>query len=406
MFIIYTVKEFVQKFICKTGESTEKLNDNEWQIQKWTARTYRNTGNVFVTEVYDVYPKEEIIKLKLTPKTRRASLPISEKLIGEALRKGWIIQEVRFMKDGRTPLTTAYRMGPGLYEYQRLKLEEASEEEDVLKQKLTNEIEKSKELVPEEFIQELYRFSIETNDSESWPRERVRKFYLFLIAFLQLKRKKSRIEYKEIGATYFREIGGSKAFDSYREVFIERLEKWLNAPIKELGIISVGAIVPIFFTGNLIGRFSSYSLGTVHATTEIAVTDESFQTNARILWLVENRAVLTRMATEIEFLKTSNSLVLGVDGQIRGAHRQLITQFCQNSSIQKAIIWVDYDESGLIISKDLVDLVKEVPYSLIGNEGAVFTEYEEYKEWSAVIPNAEQEMTLGGVEEWKKWIEP
>ena len=154
----------------------------------------------------------------------------------------------------------------------------------------------------------------------------------------------------------------------------------------------------------MIGRFSNYSIGTVHATTEIAVTDETFQTSAKTLWLVENRAVLTRMATEVEFLKTSEALVIGVDGQIRGAHRKIITQLCQNSSIQKVMIWVDYDKAGQIIARDLVNLVKETPYRLIGNEGNVFMDYEVYKTWFATIQNAEQEMTLGGPEEWSKWI--
>ena len=31
------------------------------------------------------------------------------------------MQEIRFMKDGRTPISTIYRMGPGLFEYERLK---------------------------------------------------------------------------------------------------------------------------------------------------------------------------------------------------------------------------------------------------------------------------------------------
>ena len=80
MTIIYTVKEFIEKFICKAGESTEQLNETEWQIQKWTARTYKTTGNVIAAEMYDVSPKEEIIKLNLKPNTRRDSLPISETL--------------------------------------------------------------------------------------------------------------------------------------------------------------------------------------------------------------------------------------------------------------------------------------------------------------------------------------
>ena len=403
---MYTVKEFIEKFICKAGESIIQQSENEWQIQKWTSRTYKITGNVFAAEMYNMYPREEIVNLKFKPNTRKATLLVSGNLIEEALYKGWIIQEIRFMKDGRTPLSTTFRMGPGLFEYERLKSEETLEEDCVLKQTLMYEVEKSIDFLPQEFLHQISQFTTEANDSESWGRERVRRFHIFLIAFLQLKRQKARIEYKEIGATYYKKTGGSKTFDSYREVFIERLEKWLNAPISELGIISVGSIVPIFFTGNLNGKFSRYSLGTVHATTDIAVTDESFQTNAEILWLVENRAVLTRMAVEYDFLETSNSFVLGVDGQIRGAHRKLITQICQNQSICKTIIWVDYDVAGQIIARDLVNLVEGIPYQLIGNDGTVFTEYQAYIEWSATIVNAEQEMTLGGVEEWSRWIEP
>ncbi|WP_185908012.1 DUF2399 domain-containing protein [Psychrobacillus soli] len=401
---MYTVKEFIEKFICKAGESTEQLIENEWQIQKWTARTYKTTGNVLAAEMYDVSPKEEIVKLKLKPNTRRESLPIPEILLEEALYKGWIIQEIRFMKDGRTPLSTTYRMGPGLFEYERLKSEEAFEEDRILKQTLMDEVEDSKGVLANDFFQQIVQFSTDETDSEDWGKERIRKFHYFLIAFLQLKRLQPKMEYKEIGATYYKKTGGSKAFDSYREAFIRRLEKWLNAPISELGIISVGSIVPIFFTGNLTGTFSSYSLGTVHATTEIAVTDENFQTSAKTLWLVENRAVLTRMATEVEFLQNTEALVIGVDGHIRGAHLKMIKQLCSNSSIEKAIIWVDYDEAGQIIARDLVNLVKEIPYRLIGNEGNVFRDYELYKTWSSSIQHAEQEMTLGGPEEWSMWI--
>lgn len=402
---MYTTKEFIEKYICKAGEAVEEMNVNEWQIQKWTVRTYKTVSNIFAAEIYDMSPREEITKLKLKPKTRRTSLPLSEKLIEEALQKGWIVQEIRFKEDGRTPLSTAYRMGPGLFEYESLKLAEAFEEDEILKRTLKDELQKSKGTLPEEFLLQANQFSIEKKDAESWGRERVHKFRLFLIAFLRLKREKSRIEFKEIGATYYKQIGGSKAFDSYRELFTERLEKWLNGPINKLGIISVGSIIPIFFTGNLYGRFSSYLLGTVHATTEIAVVDEIFKTNAKTLWLVENRAVLTRMATETDFLKKTDSFVLGVDGQVRGGHRQLITQLCQNKSIEKVIIWVDYDEAGQVIARELINLIQGVPYRLIGNEGTIFTEFEAYYNWSSTILNAEQEMTLGGVKEWSNWIE-
>src|SRR5690625_7326529 len=151
----------------------------------------------------------------------------------------------------------------------------------MLKQTLLFEIDHSAQVLPDFFMQKVFEFTNETKDSESWTKDRVRKFHHFLIAFLQLKRRQSRMEFKEIGATYYKEIGGSKAFDTYKKVFIERLEKWLNAPINELGIISLGTIVPVYFTGHLAGMFSTYEHGTVHATTDIAITEETFQTKDR-----------------------------------------------------------------------------------------------------------------------------
>lgn len=399
-----TTKEFLETYICKAGESIAQISDNEWEIQKWTARTFKTLGNVFAVNQYDTKPVEAIIKLNLKPNARRQSLSLSESVKDEALHKGWIIQEVRFKKDGRTPLATNYRMGPGLFTYEKLKSEEAEKADWNLKQTLQKEMNLSKEILPMNFYENLQQFTVETADHESWSKERVRKFTHFLIAYLQLRRQQPRIEYKEIGATYYRRIGGSKVFDNYREVFIGRLEKWLGAPIQELGIISVGSIVPIYFTGQLVGRFAQYGIGTVHSTTDIAVTEEDFQTIAHVLWLVENRAVLTRMATEIEFLEETKSLVLGVDGQIRGAHRKLIQQLCQQGAIHKVMIWTDYDKAGEIIARDLVSLVDHLPYRLIGNEENVFATYETYINWSSTVSHAEQEMTLGGQEQWRKWI--
>ncbi|QUW23555.1 hypothetical protein JSQ81_08655 [Sporosarcina sp. Marseille-Q4063] len=78
--IIQTVKEFIEKYVCKAGETVEQLSENEWEIHKWTARTFKTMGNVLVSEQCDVSPKEEIIKLKLKPMTRRDTLPIPQKL--------------------------------------------------------------------------------------------------------------------------------------------------------------------------------------------------------------------------------------------------------------------------------------------------------------------------------------
>ncbi|AOV06803.1 DUF2399 domain-containing protein [Sporosarcina ureilytica] len=399
-----TTKAFLEQYICKVGESVAQINENEWEIQRWTARTFKTLGNVFATTQYEITPNDEVIKLNLQPNSRRNSLSLSESKKEESLEKGWLIQEVRFKKDGRTPLSTQYRMGPGLFIYYKLKAEEQVRADACLREMLHEEIGKSEKAYPTHFVKHLKQFMDEKSDNDSWGKERVRKFFHFLIAYLRLRRRQEHMEYKEIGATYYQKIGGSKEFDRYRDVFISRLEKWLGAPVQELGIISVGTIVPIYFSGHVLGKYSKYGVGTVHATTDIAVAEEDFCTDARIFWLVENRAVLTRMATEVPFLADTKSIILGVDGQIRGAHRKMIQQLCESGSIQKVMIWVDYDNAGDVIARDLVNLIGTIPFRIIGNKENLFTTYEAYVDWSQTVPHAEQEMTLGGEEQWRKWI--
>lgn len=399
-----TTKQFLETYVCKAGENIVQINDSEWEIQKRTTYTFKTLGNIFAVAQFDHHPIEEILKLKLTPKSRRQALKLSQDLMQIGLEKGWLIEEVRFKKDGRTAETTAYRMGPGLFKYEQMAVQKSQNEAAKLKAKLWKEIEQSRSILPEKFLKGMEQFQIQTKDQEGWGKERTQKFTHFLIAYLQLRAEKSRMDYKEIGATYYKEIGGSKAFDAYREPFIARLEKWNGTPIQELGVLSLGFITPVHFTGELTGRFSQYSIGTVHTTNDLAVAKERFQTKAQILWLVENRAVLTRMATEEKFLEETNSFVLGVDGQIGGAHRKMIQQLCMENPIQKVMIWVDYDRSGMIIAQDLVELIGGTPYHLIGNEGDVFTSLDNYRKWASSVADAEQEMTLGGVENWRKWI--
>lgn len=401
---MYSTQKFIERFICKSGESVEQLHSNEWQIQRWTTRTFRSKANIFAVETYDSHPIQEIIALKLTPHAKRTSLQLSASQLEEALNQGWIIEEVRFKKDGRTPDSLVYRMGPGLFAYEQNKKRASVEAMRELKEILQHELNHAADGLPKTFLQNARNFIEEEKDRESWGKERIEKFHHFLIAFLRLRQEKSRMEYKEIGATYYRKIGGSKAFDAYKNVFIERMETWVNAPIRELGIISLGTIVPVYFSGNMTGKYVSYETGTVHATTDVAIANEQFQTSARILWLVENRAVVTRMASEVDFMKSSKSFVLGVDGQVRGAQRKMIQQLCSRSHMKQVMIWVDYDKAGQVIARDLVRLIDGLPYRIVGNEGNVFSTYEEYVDWSQTVTQAEQEMTLGGVSEWKKWI--
>lgn len=399
-----TAKAFIERFICKSGESVKFLEDNTWEIHKWTARTFRIISRVTVTSEFDVQPSKEILKLKLTPNALRKELSLSDQSLNEAIQKGWLVKETKLMSDSRTSSSIMYRMGPGLYEYNRLQQEFLVEKDILLRGQLRLEIEETQGILPTEFLENMLDFVDAEKDDQSWQRERIERFCHFLIAYLQLRRRQSTMEFKEIGATYYKKIGGSKVFDSYRDVFIERIEKWAKAPVLELGIVSMGKISSIYFTGNLEGTFSTHKIGTVQSVTDIALMDDQFHTDANTLWLVENRAVLTRMSRESGFLKESNSFVMGIDGQISGAHLKLIRMLCGNSSIQKVMIWVDYDASGQIIAKHSVDSIGDIPYVLIGNEENLFTSYVDYLEWSKTVQQAEQEMTLGGVLEWKKML--
>ena len=399
-----STQDFLEEFICKSGETVQQLTPNEWEIQRWTTRTFKRLGNVLAAENFDSNPVEDVISLRLSPRSKRTSLSLPPRSLEEALHKGWLIQEVRYKSDGRTPASIVYRMGPGLYLYeQRLQEKEAKNMRE-LKETLQEEMDESATIFPQPFLTGLRRFVEMERDEEDWGKDRYRTFHHFLIAFLRLKREKPRVEYKEIGATYYRKIGGSKAFDGYKEHFIQRLEKWLEAPIHELGIISQGTIVPIYFSGKLSGKLSSYDVGAVHATTDLAIADEHYETDAEVLWLVENRGVLTRMAREISFIKHTKSFILGVDGQVRGAHRKLIQQLITSPTVQRVMIWTDVDKAGYVITRNLVEGVQDVPYRIVGNDGKIFSSYDDYIEWATDRQHAEQEMTLGGVSEWMKWI--
>lgn len=399
-----TTPQFLDRYICKAGETIQQKSDNEWEIQRQTTRTFRVLGSVWASAYFDLHPEAEIIALKLKPNSRRKKLQLSPQLLEKALNKGWLIEEVRFKEDGRTPDVTYYRMGPGLWHNEQLREKEAAQEEASLLAVLQRALLRMDGVLSKHFLKEIEHFIIAEIDEEGWAKGKVQRFTHFLIAYLQLRATQKRMDYKEIGATYYKKIGGSKAFDRDKEDFIARLEKWGSMPVQQLGIQSLGTIVPVHFTGNLRGVLSQYSIGTVHTTNDLAVMQERYETNAPYLWLVENRAVLTRMATESQFLKETGSFILGVDGQVRGAHRQMIRQLCENSSFEKVMIWVDHDRAGAIIARDLIELISPLPYRLVGSGEKVFYSYQSYIQWLETIEAAEQEMTLGGVDNWKMWL--
>src|SRR5699024_5639789 len=103
----------------------------------------------------------------------------------------------------------------------------------------------------------------------SWSKEKKLHFIHFCIAFYELAETKDLFDFKEIGATYANRIGGSKIFDSYRDDFLTYLKN-SHIDVEYYGLVSIGTIVPIYFTGQVTSNIATYDIGSVHATTDDA----------------------------------------------------------------------------------------------------------------------------------------
>jgi hypothetical protein len=422
---------FIQTYILKSGEQLDFLINHaaimDVKIIKQTERTYRLTGLLtFASVNYEEHEAidEELLKLNISP-TKKLKLQDNHPNTIKWLEHGWIMKEIRFKKDGKTADTQHYRMGFRLYCYQqeqlRAKEKKVDEEFTVWKNnsfKLTGfsptfSMRRRNQVIQtcQTFIHELCQAQIsELKDyfSANWPVSKKLKFLHFISAFLQLCMQKKEFDWKEIGAGYYQEIGGSKQFDPYKEEFLDQLESITQYPVASMGLISLGKITPLYFSGPITGQYSSYQYGPVHALTDLSILDENYTTNAANIWLVENRAVLTRMAAEKNFLKENRSLVICVDGHVRSSHKLCIEQLLKNSCVEQVLIWSDYDPDGLQIAKELYAIVShQLPIKWVTAEGKTLTSWEKYEnDMQTFLKNKrmEQEEILGGAAEWKKWI--
>ncbi|WNB92117.1 toprim domain-containing protein [Bacillus sp. NEB1478] len=407
-----STEEFLQRFVCKKGELLEKSKEPmRWYIVKQSTRRYRKIAVITAADKWSGEPDDLLKQFKLNPKTIK-KLPFNEDLLLEWVRKGWLIRDVRFDKDERTPVKENFRMGPGLYALEEEKQQKKNQE---IHQNFINTysfLKSSTETPVEGFpviFHERVRAFAKKAEQPLFFTERISNFQLKLAAFLsglyKLRRKQSYVDFKEIGATLYNKIGGSKVFDRQREDILSTLETWAEAPVSSLGLVSLGRLIPVYFTGPLMGTYATYNYGSVHAVTDLALGIDDFCTSASTLWLVENRAVLTRMAIETSFLQKSNSFVLAVDGHVRSAHRSLITQLCK-SNIKEVIIWTDADPDGMQISHTLVSIINSIPFKIIGGK-RVFYSLKTYDAWFQEETKDhyfEQEQQLGGVLIWEKWM--
>ena len=411
------IEQFLTSYFVKKGEHLEVppkcISDTikQYTVAKQTARTYRNVSLLKVGQLIKTKPSQELLNYKFTNNSKR-KLTEDFTTIQSWIEEGWIIEEIIFAQDGRTAKAIHYRIGPSLKYF----FDGQNEQQMQWLEDYALQLQKSADIQPiKEFrqavqqINELVAMPIlelahTTKLLSHWSTEKRLRFLHFSIGFFQLANKGVLFDFKEIGATLFDKIGGSKVFDREQKEFIEELERVFSVQASDCGLISLGKITPVFFAGELTGTFSHYQQGVIHALTDDSILKDEYKTGASIIWLVENRAILTRMAKETKFLQRTNSFILCLDGQIRSAHKTLIRQLV---TTQTVIVWTDFDVAGLTIAMHAVQMIN-TPYKIIARDNQTFSDIEAYKKWLLAeleIAEHEQEQQLGDVEQWMKWIQ-
>ena len=411
------MEQFLIAYFVKKGEHLEVppkyITDaiKQYTVSKQTARTYRNVALLKVGQLTKETPPQAVLHYKFTKNAKR-KLTEDFATIQNWVATGWIVEEIVLAQDGRTAKAIHYRIGPSLDQF----LTAQNEQQEQSLQDYAMRLQKSANIQPVVELQqavhqlnELLALSIEqltqtTQLLSHWSIEKRLRFLHFSIGFLQLANTGDLFDFKEIGATLFDQIGGSKVFDREQKEFIAELERVFSLNSADFGLISLGKITPVFFAGELTGTYSHYRQGVIHALTDDAILKDTYKTQASIIWLVENRAVLTRMAKETAFLQQTNAFILCLDGQIRSAHKMLIQQLI---TTQKIMIWTDYDFAGLTIAKHAAHLVN-TSYKIIARNQQNFTNIEAYEKWllgGLETAEHEQEQQLGDVEQWMKWTQ-
>lgn len=391
-------EQFINEHFLKKNEQIDEVHiEGSFAVItviKKTARTLKKIAQFKVTtNGYDKQPiPQQLLKYRFSSSVKR-QLTERPEYIQQWLLEGWIVRELRYNDDGVSLGEACYRMGPSYVA--ALQLKERQNDEAYNEQQVQL-LEKAQQLqLPPIFQQAIAWDKL----PRKWSTKKRFKYIEFCLAFYELSQKKDLFDYKEIGATLFDTIGGSKYFDAERESFLSQLlDSGIDASY--YGLVSIGKIVPIYFTGNVQNAYSSYALGAVHATTDNAVLLAPFTTTNTTLWLVENRAILTRMAVEFEFLQRTNSCVVCLDGQIRSAHQAFIEQLQQQ--IEKTVIWTDTDAAGINIAKHAAQLINGT-VSFVGRHFTLYDSIEQFAQAHENKPH-EQEQQLGGVEQWMKWV--
>lgn len=433
------IRYYIESYFLRSHEEIDehglKLLDGELievPVVKRTAKRRRKTREVLLNSNCDIehFQLQEISKTFSSPGVKR-NWPSEE--FDPYYYLGALMKIINYELDEKSIKEISYVMGRPLFEFVR-KIEEKkrTEEQDELT-RLKCQYKRLKEIpfsegIPIErtmymnkildLFDELLTFSSEKNQQKlpaHWRHNKKILFLHFLLAFYLQMKTKIQFDWKEIGADYFSEIGGSKRFDAAKKEFLQILEELDFPPVSMAGLLSLGSIVYIPFSGQLSASMCEYHFGTVHSVTDHAVFADSFSTTAKNLWLVENRGVITRFAYEKDFLKSTNSLVIGVEGQLKSAVKRFIRMVFQNSSsIEQVLIWTDYDEAGVTIANAIYEvLIEEIHKNrsikwIVPVVARVVKGKEIYNQRMKDYlrkRSGEQEEGMEGVNEWLRWME-
>ncbi|MGG1401581.1 hypothetical protein ABE288_27745 [Bacillus salipaludis] len=345
---------------------------------------------------------------------------------------GTLMKIINYESDEKSVKDIAYVMGAVLFEFIEKKEQDEREKRDNELSRLREKFEKLNPIpiaanIPLDRMLYISKICDLFNDLISnaqghfqekftthWRQGKRTLFLHFLLAFYMQMKTKLQFDWKEIGADYYSEIGGSKRFDGAKKEFISILEELDFPPISISGLLSLGSIVFIPFSGPLNGSMCEYRFGTVHSVTDHAVFSDVFSTTARNLWLVENRGVVTRFSYEKDFLKNTNSLVIGVEGQLKSSVKRFIRMVYQSASIEQVLIWMDYDEAGVVIADTIYQVLMEENNQvrtikwIVPDQKRVVNDVQSYHQIMNDYlqkKSGEQEERMEGVKEWLKWME-
>ncbi len=278
-----SIVDYVNTYFLKKDEKVDLHSVAEGSlveipVVKSTKRTLRMTAILTIGIAAGAADSEidpRLKSLKWTP-NKKLELKSDDPLTLKWLEEGWIIREIRFKQDGKTVNSIYYRMGYRLFKYEHslllqqekeLKKELMQLEQGILQTIFPKEYPFVRKRMLEQIKEKVRTMSSEPNLAASthflktWPLKKRMKFLHFILALLQISSSKEHFDWKEIGAVYYKKIGGSKEFDRNKEEFLEQFEVWSSDGADEFGLVSLGRITPVYFSGRLKGTYASYEFG-------------------------------------------------------------------------------------------------------------------------------------------------